>query len=86
MRVTKESYRMTVDKFKTASFKDYTTMYQNSYLYISLHKLSKVLIGVCSTRLKEINMLDQYFPGLENKPFSEGNLIEILVNLVPKSK
>ena len=83
MGVTEESYAMTISKFKATAFKKYAARYQVSYLRKSLRKPSSVTIRACSTRLEEINGLLKHFPGPENKPLSEGDLIEILVNMAP---
>ena len=83
MGVTEESYAMTVSKFKATAFKKYAARYQVSYLRKSLRKPSNVTIRACSTRLEEINGMLKHFPGPENKALSEGDLIEILVNMAP---
>ena len=58
-------------------------MYKFSYLRKRLHKLVSIIILTCSTKLKEINGLLKNFSGEENKPSSEGDLIDILVNMAP---
>ena len=84
MGVTEKSYVMTtIAKFKATAFKKYAARYQVSSLCKSLHKPSNVSIRACSTRLEKINGMLKYFPGPENKPLSEGDLIEILVNMAP---
>ena len=81
MGVTEVSYTMTISKFKASAFKKYAARYQVSYLSKRLRKPSNVTIRACSTRLKGINGLLKPFPGPENKPLSEGDLIESLVNM-----
>ena len=61
----------------------YAARYQVSYPHNSLTKTNSVTIQACSTRLEKINGLLQHFPGPENKPLSEGDLIGILVNMAP---
>ena len=83
MGVTEESYAMTISRFKAAVFKKYTVRYQVSCLRKNLHKPSSVTIRACSTRLEEINELLRHLPGPEKKPLSEGDLIQIIVNMTP---
>ena len=55
--VTKESYWMTIDKFKAIDFKKYVARYQVSYIYKVIGKPSSILILESSTRIKEISKL-----------------------------
>ena len=81
--VTAESYGMANSKFKATVFEKHATMKKLSHIWKGLQKLSSVTIQSCSTRIEEINELLKHFLRTEIIPLSEGDLIEIIVNMVP---
>ena len=82
--ITDESYTLTMEKFKAKAFKKFAARRQVSYLRNNLRKPLAVSIRTCSTRLTEMNNYLRLFPGPDsNVPLGEGDLIDILVRMVP---
>ena len=82
--VTEESYKMTMEKFKAKAFKKFAARRQVAYLRNNLRKPLAVSVRSCSTRLTELNNYLGLFPGPDsNTPLGEGDLIDILVRMVP---
>ena len=79
-----ESYTMTMKKFKAKAFKKFAAIRQVAYLRNNLRKPLEVSIRTCSTRLTEMDNYLRLFPGPDsNVPLGEGDLIDILVRMVP---
>ena len=82
--ITEESYTMTMEKFKAKAFKKFAARRQVAYLRNNLRKPLAVSVRSCSTRLTEMNNYLRLFPGPDsNVPLGEGDLIDILVRMVP---
>ena len=82
--VTEESYNMTMEKFKAKAFKKFAARRQVAYLRNNLRKPLAVNVRTCATRLTELNNYLGLFPGPDsNTPLGEGDLIDILVRMVP---
>ena len=82
--VTEESLKMTLDKFKGLAFKDFAARHQVNYLRQNLRKPVGVTARACAGRLQEISNYLEYFPGPDsNVPLTEGDLINILNQMVP---
>ena len=82
--ITDESYTMAIGKFKAKAFKKFAAKRQVSYLHNNIRKPLVVSIRTCSTHLTEMNNYLRLFPGPDsNIPLGEGDLIDILVRMVP---
>ena len=83
-RITEDSFKLTLDKFKNQAFKDFAARHQGNYLRQNLRKPVRVTAKACAGRLQEISNYLEYFLGLDsNVPLTEGDLINILNRMVP---
>ena len=82
--VTEDTFKEVLEKFRDYAFKKFAARYQVSYLRHSLRKPVGVTIRACAARLQEINNYLKHFPGPDlNTPLADGDLISILVAMVP---
>ena len=82
--ITEDSFKLTLDKFKNQAFKDFAARHQVNYLRQNLRKPVGVTARACAGRLQEISNYLEYFPGPDsNVPLTEGDLINILNQMVP---
>ena len=68
MGIIKESYAMSISKFKATAFKKNAARYQVSFLQKSLQNPISVTIWAYSTRLEEVKRLTKHFPLPKNEP------------------
>ena len=82
--ITEESFKMTLENFKNQAFKDFAARHQVNYLRQNLRKPVGVTARACAGRLQEISNYLEYFPGPDsNVPLTEGDIINILTQMVP---
>ena len=82
--ITDDTFKEVLEKFRDYAFKKFAARYQVSYLRHSLRKPVGVTIRACAARLQEINNYLKHFPGPDlNTPLADGDLISILVAMVP---
>ena len=84
---TEDTYRATMVRFMEHYFPrtGNNARKQKRYMHNCLIKPRSVSIHQCALRLKQINGYLPLFPFPENEPLSEGDLIQILVSMCPKS-
>ena len=82
--VTEDTFKEVLKKFRDYAFKKFATRYQVTYLRHSLCKPVGVTIRACAGRSQEINNYLKHFLGpVLNTPLADGDLISILVAMVP---
>ena len=82
--ITEDSFKLTLDKFKNQAFKDFAAKHQVNYLQQNLRKPVGVTARACAGKLQEIsNYLEFSLGPHSNVPLTEGDLINILNQMVP---
>ena len=85
-RVTDETFLASLNRVRDYYFKKYAARYQVAYLRQNLRKPKEVSVRTCATRLQEINNYLLNFPGPDlNTPLAEGEIISILVAMIPSA-
>ena len=73
-----------MDQFKALVFKDFAARHQLNYLRQNLCKPMGATTRGSTGRLQEISNNLEYFPGPDsNVPLTEGDLINILNQMIP---
>ena len=84
--ITEDSLKLMLDKFKNQAFNDFAARRQPNYLWQNLCKPVGVTTArACTGMLQDISNYLDYFPRHNsNDLFTEGDLINILNQLVPR--
>ena len=84
--VIEETFLASLNRLRDYYFKKYAARYQVAYLRQNLRKPKEVSVRTCATRLQEINNYLSNFPGPDlNTPLAEGEIISILVAMIPSA-
>ena len=82
--ITEDSFKLTLDKFKNQASKDLVARHQVNYLRQNLCKPMWVSAWTFTGKLQEIsNYLEYYLAPVSNVFLAEGDLINILNQMVP---
>ena len=76
--ITKDSFKLTLDKFKNQVFKDFAARHQVNYLRQNLRKPVGVTARACAWRLQEISNYLEYFPEPDSNVIEYTEKLEVL--------
>ena len=78
-----DTYKYCVGKTRQKFIKKYDARKQKAYMRSSLLKPKSLSVDGMSSRLKILNSYLSSFPSPDNTSFSEGEMIEIVLNMLP---
>ena len=64
--------------------KNYNARKQKAYMRSNLYKPPQVPVKMMNAKLKVMNAYLPSFPGPENSPFLTGEMIDIILGMIPK--
>ena len=77
------AFRLALDKLKTQFFQKFAARKEKAYMRMGLQKPRDISIKQMSSRLRVMNSYLSRFPAPENVSFSTGELIEIVIGMIP---
>ena len=78
-----DTYKYCLGKVRQKIIKKYDARKQKAYMRSSLLKPKSLSVDGMSSRLKILNSYLSSFPSPDNTSFSEGEMIEIVLNMLP---
>ena len=80
---TEEVLKMCLGKVRQRFIKKYDTRKQKAYVRLSLQKPKSLSVDTMSSRLKILNNYLSSFPLPDNKSFSQGEMVNIVLRMLP---